>query len=321
MGQRNLVPRPPEPWRGSSMDEMTGVELPSVGEPGVGEMLVDRYELRRRTRVGPLGTRWQAWDHQLAREVTVKLVFAHAVTDPVAREWFRRESLATARIHHPNVSGLYDAHATDQHVFIVLEHVEGIDLDALTGRRLDPEVVAALGCQVADGLDAAHAAGVVHRDIRPPNLLVATSGHVKITNFTVSKLKDMVEDDITVEPTLRELFGHVAPEQMIGEEPTAATDVYALGLTLWEALAGHLPFAPEPLPASAMRRVHEPLPPLDRPRGGPARDLVDAIERATQAAPGDRYGAASEMAEDLRSICGARPHAVTVRLLELARDA
>lgn len=303
------------------MDEVTGVGVSPAGEPDIGELLVDRYELLYRLRVGALGTRWHAWDHQLTRPVTVKLAFAHAVTDPVAREWFRRESLATARIRHPNVSGLYDAHATDRHVFIVLEHVDGIDLEALQGQRVDPDLVAALGCQVADGLAAAHAAGVLHRDIRPANLLVATSGHVKITNFAVSKLKDMVEGEVTVEPTLREMFGHVAPEQLAGEEPTAATDVYAVGLTLWEALAGHLPFAPDPLPAAAIRRGQEPLPPPDGLRSRHARPLVEAIQRATQRDPADRYAAASDLAEELRSICGPRPHETTVQLLELAGTA
>lgn len=287
------------------------------GQPGPGDVLVARYELQEVLRVGPLGTRWLARDLQLDRQVTVKLVFTHAVDDPVAREWFRRESLATARVRHPNVVDLYDAHATDEHVFLVLEYVNGRGLEELDGVALDPPVVAALGCQVADGLAAAHAAGVVHRDIRPANLLVAASGHVKITNFTLSTLRDQVmASNVTIEPTLREMFGHVAPEQLAGDEPGPAADVYSLGLTLWEALRGLRPFADDPLPTAALRRQHEALPPALTAEDGPTQALVRAIDRATQPLPEHRHGSAKELADELRDICGPRPHEITRGLLD-----
>ena len=291
----------------------------SARQPGVGDVLVDRYELLEVLRVGPLGTRWFARDRQLDRPVTIKLVFTHSVDDPVAREWFRRESLATARIHHPNVLGLYDAHATEEHVFLVLEHTEGRSLEALQGQAIDVDVVAAVGCQVADGLAAAHEAGVLHRDIRPANLLVASSGHMKVTNFSLSTLRDqMMASDVTIEPTLREMFGHVAPEQLAGGEPGPAADIYGLGLTLWEAVRGHLPYADETLPAAAMRRQHEPLPAALPGRSGPAHALTQAIDRATQPRPEDRHASAVELADELRAICGTRPHETTRQLLGLA---
>jgi serine/threonine protein kinase len=305
------------------MDE-PGPAIPIAvpGGPAPGHVLVDRYELRHQLRIGPLGARWHAHDRQLDRPVTLKLVFTHALTDPIAREWFRRESLATARVEHPNVTALYDAYATDENVFVVLEHVEGVSLERLGHPRLDPQVVAALGCQAADGLAAAHEVGVVHRDVRPANLLVAASGHVKVTNFWLSKLHGVVADHVTIEPALRDIFGYVAPEHLAGEPVGAPADVYALGLTLWEALAGHLPFSPEPLPNAALRRLHAPLPPpvVDAESAAAATPLVEAIEHATRAGPIERPTAA-ELADALRVICGPRPHASTARLLNLPEGA
>lgn len=241
--------------------------MSSAGGPGMvtedgghglhpGQTLGGRYELRALLRISHLGARWSAWDRQLERDVTLKLLAPRAVSDPVAGEWLRRESLATARIRHPNVVQLYDVHHVDGTVCLSLEHVDGPSLETVGCGPFPAELVAAVGQQVASGLAAAHALHVVHRDIRPANLLLASSGHVKIANFTLSKLLDTSEQGITVETSLRDRFGYVAPEQLSDVPVGAAADVYALGLVLWEALNGHLPWhEADPLPADDLRQI------------------------------------------------------------------
>ncbi len=227
-----------------------------------GGMVAERYELVELLRTTHLGARWAAWDQHLERRVTLKIVAPHAVADPVAGEWLKRESLATARIHHPNVLQLYDVHATAGTMCLVLEDIEGPSLEDIGCGPFPADLVAALGHQVASGLAAAHDLRIVHRDIRPANLLLASSGHVKIANFTLSKLLDASGQDITVETSLRDQFGYVAPEQLTDGPVGTSADIYALGLILWEAMNGHLPWhETDPLPTAALRRIHEPLPP------------------------------------------------------------
>jgi eukaryotic-like serine/threonine-protein kinase len=221
----------------------------------------------------------------------------------------RRESLATARIRHPNVVQLYDVHHVDGTVCLSLEHVDGPSLEDVGCGPFPAELVAAVGHQVASGLAAAHTLHVVHRDIRPANLFLASSGHVKIANFTLSKLLDTSEQGITVETSLRDRFGYIAPEQLSDAPVGAAADIYALGLILWEALNGHLPWhQTDPLPAAALRRLHEPLPPASTGIDPHDTRMVDIIARATHLDPADRYPSADALAEDLREISGTRPH-------------
>ena len=278
--------------------------------PGV--LVAQRYELIELLRTTHLGARWAAWDQQLERRVTLKVVAPHAVADPVAGEWLKRESLATARLHHPNVLQLYDVHDTAGTMCLVLEDIEGPSLEDIGCGPFPADLVAALGHQVASGLAAAHELRIVHRDIRPANLLLAPSGHVKIANFTLSKLLDASGQDITVETSLRDQFGYVAPEQLADAPVTTSADVYALGLILWEAMNGHLPwYETDPLPAAALRRMHEPLPPATTMTDVADVRLAEIVDHATRPDPADRYPTASALADDLHEICGARSHALT----------
>ena len=277
-----------------------------------GGMVAQRYELLELLRTTHLGARWAAWDHQLERRVTLKIVAPHAVADPVAGEWLRRESLATARIHHPNVLQLYDVHDTAGTMCLVLEDVEGPSLEDIGCGPFPADVVSALGHQVASGLAAAHELRIVHRDIRPANLLLAPSGHVKIANFTLSKLLDGSGQDVTLETSLRDQFGYVAPEQLAEAPVGTSADVYALGLILWEALNGHLPwYETDPLPVAALRRMREPLPPATTKTDAAAVRLAAIVDRATRPDPTARYRSASALADDLHEISGARSHDLT----------
>jgi serine/threonine-protein kinase len=247
-----------------------------------GDVLQDRYELRSLIATGGMGEVWRAQDRVLGREVAAKVLKSEYTGDPVFLTRFRTEARLSAGLIHPNVAVLHDygevepaVPGGDRLVYLVMELVDGEPLSAVLARegRLTPERTLDLLGQVAAGLAAAHAAGVVHRDVKPANLLVRSDGTVKITDFGIA----WSAANATVTRT-----GHVvgtaqylAPEQVQGQKASPASDVYSWGTVAYECLAGRRPFdGPNPVEVALQRLSEAPLPlPADVP--GPVRELVE----------------------------------------------
>jgi eukaryotic-like serine/threonine-protein kinase len=250
--------------------------------PSAGDVLQDRYELSSPIATGGMGEVWRGQDRVLGRAVAVKVLRSEYTGDPVFLTRFRTEARLSAGLTHPNVAVLHDygevepaSPGGDRLVYLVMELVDGEPLSAVLARegRLTPERTLDLLGQVASGLAAAHAAGVVHRDVKPANLLVRPDGIVKITDFGIA----WSAANATVTRT-----GHVvgtaqylAPEQVQGQKATPAADVYAWGTVAYECLAGRRPFDGPVAVEVALQRVTEQPAPLPADVPAPVRELVE----------------------------------------------
>lgn len=253
--------------------------------PQVDAVLGGRYRLRSLLAVGGMGEVWRATDEVLGRDVAVKVLKEEYTGDPGFLERFRGEARHSAALSHPNIAGTYDYGEANGSAYLVMELVDGQPLSDVLAREgaLPPERAMGLLAQAAAGLSAAHAVGVVHRDVKPGNLLVTPEGRVKVTDFGIARAADAAP--LTATGQVMGTAQYLAPEQAMGRPSTPASDVYALGVVAYEALTGERPFTGDSQVAVAMAHINEdpsPLPP-DLPRG--ARALV---ERSLAKDPADR---------------------------------
>ena len=246
-----------------------------------GRVLGGRYRLSELIAVGGMGEVWKALDAVLGREVAVKVLKPEYTGDPGFLDRFRAEARHAAGLAHPNIAGVYDYGEADAEAYLVMELVPGEPLDALLAREgvLPAWRAMDLLAQAARGLSAAHAAGVVHRDVKPGNLLVTPDGALKVTDFGIARAADQVP--LTATGQVMGTAQYLAPEQALGHRATPASDVYALGVIGYEALTGRRPFTGESPVAVAMAHVNSDPDPLP-----------DAVP------PGVRALVASAMAKD-----------------------
>jgi eukaryotic-like serine/threonine-protein kinase len=218
-----------------------------------------RYRLERPLGYGGMATVYLARDSELGRPVAVKLLAENAAGDDGLRERFVREARLAARLSHPNVVSVFDAGEDGGRPYIVMEHVEGETLSDLLARRgpLPAEDARTLALQAARGLAHAHAAGLVHRDVKPQNLLLREDGTLKIADFGIARAAEGTA--LTQAGTVLGTAAYVAPEQALGEEVTPASDVYSLGAVLYELLTGRPPLEIESLEDLAKRRTIPPV--------------------------------------------------------------
>jgi serine/threonine protein kinase len=268
--------------------------------------LSGRYETGEKLGSGGMSNVYKATDLILERTVAVKILAEHLSDDERFVARFRREALAVARLIHPNIVQVYDTGVDDGRHYIVMEYVEGRSGAQILQRHgpLEPEIAAELGVQACSGLDYAHRRGIIHRDVKPGNLMVfggpVGGGEmtVKLTDFGIARA--MEQTRITQVGSVVGTAAYLAPEQVRGEEATPATDVYALGVVIYQFLTGRLPYEGSSLAELAVRQQNEsPLPPSTYNADVP-ETLGGAVLRALEGDPRRRYASAEELAGGLR---------------------
>ena len=258
-------------------------------------MLAGRYELGEELGSGAVGRVFRAHDQTLGRDVAVKLLAPDA--DPVTRQRFVREARTAAKLHHPNAVAVYDTGEADGQPYLVMELVRGQTLADLIERRghLDFDEVVAITAGVLQGLEAAHRAGMVHRDVKPGNVLLPDEGGVKLSDFGIAKALDDESADVTMAGVLMGTPTYLAPELLVGEPPSPASDVYGVGCLLYAQLTGDPPFTRGDAMAIAYAHRNEPVPSIASRRPDVPEDLAAVTMRALAKEPGDRYPSAAAM--------------------------
>jgi len=265
---------------------------------------------------------WRAQDLLLDRTVAVKLLHAEVAADPPAAGRFRAEASMAAKLTHPNAVIVYDIGHDGGRDYLVMEFVEGGTLaHVLAGGPLAPGTVAGLGTQVARALGAAHHQRLVHRDVKPANVLVTPEGDAKVADFGIAQALGTTSSRLTAPGEVMGTARYLAPEQLRGEIIDARADVYALGVVLHEALTGEVPFGDGTTAEVASRRLVASLPRVSEHRSDVPFGLDDAIARATQLDPRDRFVDGRAFARELArsSTPGARRELAT-RLFAHAPD-
>jgi serine/threonine-protein kinase len=257
-----------------------------------GEVLAGRYRLLTLLGRGGAGEVWQAEDTVLARQVAVKLLRSLEGDPMDAVQRFRAEAQSAARLTHPNVVATYDVGAEGDRVFLVMELVQGPDLHKLmrTSGLPTAELVEDIATQGAQALDAAHAAGIVHRDVKPGNLLLAPDGTLKMTDFGIAK---RAGNETTGVGVLLGTASYVSPEQVRGEPATPASDWYSFGCVLHELLTGTPPFTGPTVDVVMRRHLDVPPPPVTR-SDVPA-ELANLVTRLLAKDPADRPSSAADV--------------------------
>jgi serine/threonine protein kinase len=273
--------------------------------PTVGEMIAGRYELEELVANGGMSRIYKAHDTALERHVALKVLRPQFGDDEEYVARFRREARIVAQLSHPHIVTVIDRGEADGHQFIVFEYVEGETLKDLVERTgpLPAHRAVELTLQVADGLAYAHQNGLVHRDVKPQNVLLTRAGVAKVTDFGIARSLD-VEHGVTQTGTVLGTSNYLSPEQASGQQVTAATDVYSLGVVLYELLAGEVPFHGNNLVAVAMRHLHETPPSLLETRPDLPLRLVAAVEKALEKDPADRFDSMDAFAAELRRCLG-----------------
>ncbi|TQN28637.1 serine/threonine-protein kinase [Haloactinospora alba] len=282
-----------------------GADAPGPTGPGddlTGTLLSGRYRLDEQIGSGGMGTVWRATDTLLSRSVAVKLLHPDKMAEPTSRERFRTEGRITAGLSHPGIAQVYDYGEQDERAFLIMELVSGEPLSSILGRkdRLPPGATLDIVGQAAQALAAAHARGVIHRDMKPGNLLVTDDGTVKLTDFGIARGDQSVT--LTQTGMVMGTAQYISPEQASGGSATFSSDIYALGVVAYECLAGRPPFTADTPLALALAHAREAPPPL--PPDIPEH-LGNLVERSLAKSPEDRPASAGEVAQLAQQIRGA----------------
>jgi len=269
------------------------------GSVALGEH-IGQYRIDAVAGRGGMGLVYRAWDDRLQRAVAIKMIAPHVATAPEFRARFEQESLLAAQIEHPNVIPVYEVGEHEGSVFLVTRFVEGVDLGQLLRQsgRLEPRAAAAIVVQIAAALDAAHAKGLVHRDVKPGNVLVSGkpgSEHVYLTDFGISKRMAQTSGGFTATGALLGTIDYAAPEQLLGRPVDARTDVYALGCVLYQLLTGSVPFARDTDAAKVFAHVSDAPPAARALVPGLPPELDRVLAKAMAKDPDDRYPSAGDL--------------------------
>ena len=264
--------------------------------PDIGQRIGSRYELIRRVAKGGMAEVWEAEDEILARPVAVKILLPHLAADEQFVERFRREAVAAARLSHPHIVSIYDTCASEDCEAIVMELVRGRTLRTALDERgaLPVRQAVHIAAQTADALHHAHANGLIHRDVKPGNILLSDDGRVLVTDFGIAKAAE-TSSDLTEVGHVVGTAKYLSPEQVQGQPLDARSDVYSLGIVLYEMLTGRVPFAGENSTSTALARMTTtPLRPRQI-RAGIPRVVEDIVLKAMALRPDDRFQSAAAL--------------------------
>ena len=275
----------------------------TTGSPGAltGTVLSGRYRLESKLGSGGMSTVYLARDETLERWVAAKVLHREISDQPDQIERFRREARAVAQVSHPNVVAVIDAGEDGGRPYIVFEYVDGETLKQRIDRlgRLPLDEAAAYSIEVGRGLAAAHARRLVHRDVKPQNVLIDSEGRAKVTDFGIAR--ELEQDGLTKTGRVLGTTDYVAPEQAMGKGVDARSDIYSLGILLYEMLVGEVPFQADNLVGVAMKHVNERMPDVQKQRKDVSSALAAVIERATEKKPDKRYPDMNAMLADLEN--------------------
>jgi len=267
----------------------------------VGAVLSGRYRLESKLGSGGMSTVYLARDETLERWVAVKVLHREISDQPDQLERFRREARAVAQLSHPNVVAVIDAGEDGGYPYIVFEYVPGETLKARIDGvgRLPLDEAAAYAIEIGRGLAAAHAQKLIHRDVKPQNVLIDAEGRAKVTDFGIAR--SLESDGLTKTGRVLGTTDYVSPEQAMGHDVDARSDIYSLGVLLYEMLTGEPPFKAETVVGVAMKHVNEPMPDTQAHRADASAALARVVENATSKDPGKRYRSMNEMLAELET--------------------
>jgi tRNA A-37 threonylcarbamoyl transferase component Bud32 len=268
----------------------------------VGTLLSERYRLDAQIGAGGMSTVYRAFDTVLERQVAIKLMHREIASDSDQLERFRREARAVAQLNHPHVVGVIDAGEDNGTPYIVFEYVEGETLKDRIRRhgRLPVGEAVAYAIEVSRALGAAHEHQIVHRDVKPQNVLIDEEGAAKVTDFGIAR--SLTEEGLTADGRVLGTTDYVSPEQALGQDVGPQSDLYSLGIVLFEMLTGDVPFHGENQVSVAMKHVREDLPDVQLRRPEVSSALAAVVDRATAKDLGRRYASDRELIDDLEDV-------------------
>ena len=306
-------------------DETPDPEPPSEGETDAGQsdsndmLIAERYEVQRKLARGGMAEVFVGQDQSLDRPVAIKVMFPEFAADTAFVERFRREAQAAANLTHPNIVAVYDWGPIDTTYFMVMEYVSGRTLAEIIREAapINPERAADLAAGVASALGFAHRNGVVHRDIKPANVIIDDAGEVKVADFGIARAVSGGAGDLTQTGTVMGTATYFSPEQAQGQDVDPRSDLYSLGVVLYEMITGRPPFTGDSPVSIAYKHVQEPVP--------PPRSIVPAIPAGLQAITlkllakrtSNRYASAEDLRADLARFRAGEPVLALQELEEL----
>jgi hypothetical protein len=315
---------PPDGPRGVARSPAASYVRTEVAELAPGAQVAG-YRIDSVAGRGGMGVVYRATDVNLDRLVALKLISDELARDDSFRDRFKRESRLAASIRHPNVITVFGAGEEDGNLFIAMDYIEGTDLKALIASRgvLEPLAAARIAWQVGMALDAAHAKALVHRDVKPANVLITNEGgeqHAYLTDFGLTKNVGS-ESGMTKTGVVVGTIDYMAPEQVAGGPVDGRADIYSLGCVLWESLTGRLPFQRDSAVAKMYAHMHEPAPSLAEAMPGLPAELGAVVARAMAKPPEERYLSAGDLGEAALAAAEGRPIALSERSVAIGAAA
>ncbi|MEQ9161219.1 MAG: protein kinase, partial [Ilumatobacter fluminis] len=274
-----------------------------MSESGKATVISDRYEIHKRVGRGGMADVFLAKDLLLDRQVAIKILFPEFAVDPNFVERFRREAQAAANLSHPNIVNVYDWGKYEGTYFIAMEYVQGRSLAEIlkTNQQLTPKQAAEIASEVAAALGFAHEAGLAHRDIKPANIMVGANGQVKVADFGIARAMNAgTESNLTQAGSVMGTASYFSPEQAQGAQPDPRSDLYSLGIVMYEMVAGRPPFTGENPVAIAYKQVHDKPTPLNQLVEGMPRPFEAIVAKLLAKDPKLRYPSAHALRDDLR---------------------
>src|SRR5574344_541495 len=266
-----------------------------------GQKINDRYEIIRVIGEGGMANVYLANDTILNRKVAVKVLRGDLANDEKFVRRFQREALSASSLNHPNIVEMYDVGEDDGNFYIVMEYIEGKHLKQLLkkrGRLTIPEVVD-IALQITSGLSVAHDSYIIHRDIKPQNILILDNGLCKITDFGIAVA--MNQTQLTQTNSVMGSVHYLPPEQACGKGATLQSDIYSIGILMYELLTGKLPYRGDNAVEIALKHLKEPLPDIKKELPDLPQSVANIVIKACAKNPKNRYNDAREMYEDLKT--------------------